>query len=126
MNPENIHPEPSRPAGFLFQFSALSSARSSPGKAFACFSSVAATFEAIMCEKAPTDPRPEIPSAPETAIDFGFDRREAVDEPALDRGLGFGDDRLQKEVAPDHERVVALWEAARPHEMLAFGRLSKE
>ena len=75
-----------------------------------------------MCEKAPTDPRPEIPSLPETAIDFGFDRREAVDEPALDRGLGFGDDRLQKEVAPDHERVVAPREAARPHEIVALRR----
>ena len=75
-----------------------------------------------MCEKAPTDPCPEIPSAPETAIDFGFDRWEAVDEPALDRGLGFGDDGVQKEVAPDHERVVAPREAARPREVVAFGR----
>ena len=68
-------------------------------------------------EKAPTDPRPEIPSAPKTEIDFGFDRREAVGA-ASDLAMIV----LQKEVAPDHERVVALWEAARPHEMVAFGR----
>src|SRR6202040_3964128 len=100
------------PSGFLIPVLRAVQRAFLRGKAFACFSSVAATFEAIMCEKTPTDPRPEISSAPETAIDFGFDRREAVDEPAFDRGLGFGDDRLQKEVAPDPERIVAPREAA--------------